>query len=139
MVRAAWLVKLIDFLLISAGFAAAQALYDFLFPSNYAFVTPGQRIGGGFLSAVTFWAVIRTYDHTGPGDLRALFDQFCIGAEIILILQAVLNYFHVLIRSFFLIVIGAMIASALLAGAHRWLYARERGPAAGAVIIGSSP
>src|SRR5580658_4190145 len=139
MVRAAWLVKLIDFLLISAGFAAAQAAYDLLFPSNYAFVTPGQRIGGGLLSAVTFWAVIRTYDKTGPQDLRSLFDQFCIGAGIILILQAVLNYFHVLIRSFFLILIGAIIASALLAAAHRWLYAREKGPPGGVVIVGSNP
>jgi lipopolysaccharide/colanic/teichoic acid biosynthesis glycosyltransferase len=139
MVRAAWLVKLIDFLLISAGFAAAQVAYDILFPSNYALVTPAQRIGGGLLSALTFWAVIRTYDHTGPEDLRSLFDQFCIGTGIILILQAVLNYFHVLIRSFFLIVIGAMIASALLAGAHRWLYAREKSPSGGVVIVGSDP
>jgi lipopolysaccharide/colanic/teichoic acid biosynthesis glycosyltransferase len=139
MVRAAWLVKLIDFLLISAGFAAAQAAYDILFPANYALVTPGQRIGGGLLSAVTFWAVIRTYDQAGPEDFRSLFDQFCIGAGIILILQAVLNYFHVLIRSFFLIVIGAMIATALLAGAHRWLYAREKAASGGVVIVGSNP
>jgi lipopolysaccharide/colanic/teichoic acid biosynthesis glycosyltransferase len=139
MVRSAWLVKLIDFLLIAAGFAAAQAAYDYFFPANYASVSPGQRIGGGLLSAVTLWAVIRTYDQTGPEDFRSLFDQFCIGAGIILILQAVLNYFHVLIRSFFLIVIGAMIASALLACARRWLYAREKGPARGTVIIGSNP
>src|SRR5580700_3307744 len=121
MVRAAWLIKLIDFLLISAGFAAAQAAYDILLPSNYAYLTAGQRIGGGLLSAVTFWVVIRTYDHSGPEDARSLFDQFCIGTGIILILQAILNYFHFLIRSFFLILIGSMIATALLAVAHRWL------------------
>jgi len=139
MLRSAWLVKLADFLLIAAGFAIAQAAYDLFFPSNYALLTLDQRIGGGLLSAGAFWVVIRTYDQTGPEDLRSLFDQFCIGTGIILILQAVLNYFHILIRSFFLIVIGTMIASALLAVARRWLYAREKDKPGGVVIVGSGP
>lgn len=128
-----------DFLLIVAGVAAAQALYDLLFPSRYAYLSLAQRIYGGGLSSLTLWIVIRAHDHTGGQNLRSLFDQLCIGTGLVLLIQAVLNYFHFLIRSMFLILAGAGFAGLLLACAYLWLYAPEKESRGGALLVGSHP
>ena len=139
MIRSQTARQILDFLFIVAGVAAAQALYDVLFPSRYAYLTPEQRIYGGALSSLTLWIVIRAYDHTGAQNLRSLLDQLCIATGVVLLIQAVLNYFHFLIRSMFLILAGAGIAGLLLGCAYLWLYAPEEEKLGGALLIGSHP
>jgi len=139
MIRSQTARQILDFLLIAAGVAAAQGLYDVLFPARSAYLTPAQRIYGGGLSSLTLWIVIRAYDHTGVQNLRSLIDQLCIGTGVVLLIQAVLNYFHFLIRSMFLILAGAGFAGLLLACAYLWLYAPEEEKLGGALLVGSHP
>jgi lipopolysaccharide/colanic/teichoic acid biosynthesis glycosyltransferase len=91
------------------------------------------------LSVGTFWLVLRLYDGTGPEDpVFLLIDQFCLGTGLILIVHAILNYFHILTRSMFLIVIGGLIASFLLA-VCRLFYGRAPSPRTGVLLVGFHP
>src|SRR5258708_1189770 len=133
------LAKLLDLVVVAAGFASAVELYRNLHPESYAYLTSGEAVGGFLLSVATFWLVLRLYDGTGPEDpLFLLIDQFCLGTGLILIVHAILNYFHILTRSLFLIVIGGLITSFLLA-VSRLLYGRGPSPRAGVPLIGFHP
>src|SRR5258706_4868092 len=134
------LAKLLDLILVAVGFGSAVELYRVLYPDNYANLTSAEALGGFLISVATFWLVLRLYDGTGPdATLPLLIDEFCLGTGVILILHAVLNYFQVLTRSLFLIVIGGVITSFLLA-IPRWLL-RGRGESrrTGVLVIGSHP
>ncbi|HEV8146374.1 MAG TPA: sugar transferase [Bryobacteraceae bacterium] len=132
--------KLLDLVLVAAGFASAVGLYSVLYPDNYLFLTQGEALGGFLISVATFWLVLRMYDGTGPDDgLLLLVDQFCLGTGVILILHAILNYFHILTRSLFLIVIGGLITAFLLAVARILFQTRAPNPRNGVLVIGVHP
>lgn len=134
------LAKLLDLILVAAGFAGALWLYGVFNPDNYLFLTQGEAVGGFLISVATFWLVLRMYDGTGPEDgLLLLVDQFCLGTGVILILDAVLNYFQILTRSLFLIVVGGLITAFLLAVARLLLPRRGPSPRTGVLVIGSHP
>src|SRR6185295_17581308 len=134
------LAKLLDLLLVAAGFASAVWLYSVFYPDNYLFLTQGEAIGGFLISVATFWLVLRMYDGTGPEDgLLLLVDQFCLGTGVILILHAVLNYFQLLTRSLFLIAVGGLITAFLLAVARMLFQQRRLSPRVGVLVIGFHP
>ena len=134
------LAKLLDLVLVAAGFGGAVWLYSVLYPDNYLFLTQGEAIGGFLISVATFWLVLRMYDGTGPDDgLLLLVDQFCLGTGVILILHAVLNYFQVLTRSLFLIAIGGLFTAFLLAVARMLFQRPGPSPRIGVLVIGFHP
>ena len=138
--RTSWPVKVTELLLISVGFAASPLVYQFLFPVNFAKFSP-QELAGGFLVSVgALWTGVRLCDGTGPHDLwQALFQQVCVGTGLILVLDAVFNYFGILTRSFFLIVAGGLIAAVLLAIARRFIFPKPRKTVTGMLIVGFDP
>jgi lipopolysaccharide/colanic/teichoic acid biosynthesis glycosyltransferase len=143
--RSPWLVKLAEPVLIFAGFAASRVTYRILFPENYARLTTGELAGGFLVSVVTFWAAVRLCERTGEEESWALlFQQFCVGTGFNLVVQAVFNYFQLLTRSFFLILVGGMLAALFLGIARLWIYPRIYPRAApifpnGVLIVGSDP
>jgi len=131
------LAKLLDLVLVAAGFGSAVWLYSVLYPDNYLFLTQGEAIGGFTLSVAIFWLVLRMYDGTGPDDgLLLLVDQFCLGTGVILILHAVLNYFQILTRSLFLIAIGGLFTAFLLAVARMLFQRPGPSPRIGVLVFG---
>jgi lipopolysaccharide/colanic/teichoic acid biosynthesis glycosyltransferase len=140
-----WVVKLAEPVLISAGFVASRVAYRVLFPENYARLTTGELAGGLLVSVVTFWAAVRLCERTGEEVSWALlFQQFCVGTGFNLVVQAVFNYFQLLTRSFFLILVGGMFAALLLGIARLCIYPRIYPRAApifpnGVLIVGSDP
>lgn len=133
-------VKLIELALISLGFAISFLLYRTWFADNYANLTNAQVFARFAISVLTFWMTVQLFGGREPDDtLGRLFDQFCVGTGLNLILQAVLAYFQLLIRSFFLIVVGGLFAALLLALAARWLYAAERAWNPGTLLVGMNP
>jgi lipopolysaccharide/colanic/teichoic acid biosynthesis glycosyltransferase len=129
-----------DLVLISTGIALSQVAYSILFPANYAFLTRGELAGGFLVSLVTFWAALRLCEGTGPQETwPLLLEQFCVGTGLSLVLDALFNYFQLLTRSFFLIVVGALLAACLLGIARQWIYPRVEGSAAGVLMIGFDP
>jgi lipopolysaccharide/colanic/teichoic acid biosynthesis glycosyltransferase len=133
-------VKLTELLLIALGCAASPLIYKFLFPSNYARFSQEELVGGFVISVLAFWTGVRVCEGTGPEDLwPALFQQFCVGTGLNLVVDAVVNYFGLLTRSFFLIVVGGAIAAFLLAIARLWIFPRRQRPSKGVLIVGSDP
>ena len=129
-----------DLLFIAAGLLLSHIAYATFFPSNYALLSRGEVAGGFAASLITFWAVLAFWEPTGPHHTWAtLFEQFCRATGLSLILHALLNYFQLLTRSFFLILAGAVFAFCLLAVGRRWLYTREESRAGGVVMIGFNP
>src|SRR5579863_1592131 len=140
MIRSRPLIKLLDLVLIAAGFAGAVALYRFRFPQNYVLFTPAELFAGFAISVLTFWLIVRLYETGGRESSRlALFDQFCLSTGLNLALQALLNYFQLLTRSLFLIVIGGLLALLFLAIARQWIYGPAGSSRTGVLMIGFSP
>ncbi len=142
--RSPWLFRLADPVLISAGFAASQAAYRVLFPENYARLTPEELAGGFLVSVVTFWAAVGLCERAGEEDSwPLLFQQFCVGTGLSMVAHAIFNYFQLLTRSFFLIVVGGLFAAILLGIAKLWIFPRIQGraviPPSGVLIVGSHP
>ena len=137
-------MKLAEPVLISAGFAASRLAYRFLFPENYARLTTEELIGGFLVSVVTFWAALRLCEGAGLEESwQLLFQQFCVGTGLSLVVHAVFNYFQLLTRSFFLIVVGGLLAAFFLGIARMWIYPRiypaVEIPPEGVLIVGSDP
>jgi lipopolysaccharide/colanic/teichoic acid biosynthesis glycosyltransferase len=133
-------VRLTELLLISIGFGVSPLIYKFLFPVNYDRFTPEELVGGFAVSVIALWAGIRLSEGTGPQEMWAcLFQQFCMGVGFNLVAAALINYFGLLTRSFFLIVVGGMIAAILLAIARLWIFPRAEKPAKGVLIVGFDP
>jgi lipopolysaccharide/colanic/teichoic acid biosynthesis glycosyltransferase len=129
-----------DLLLISAGLVLSRVAYGTLFPTNYSMLSRGELAGGFVVSLVSFWAALRLWEASGPQDTwSTLFEQFCVGTALSLILHALLNYFQLLTRSFFLIVVGAFFASCLLGIGRRLIYPRVEIPQGGILLMGFHP
>lgn len=140
MIRSRPLIKLLDLVLIAAGFAGALALYRFRFPQNYLLFTPAEVMGGFAISVLTFWVIVRLYETRGREKSRlAMFDQFCLSTGLNLALQALLNYFQLLTRSLYLIVIGGLLALLFLTIARQWIYGPAGSSRTGVLMIGFSP
>ena len=129
-----------DLLLISAGLLLSRVLYLIFFPANYALLSRGELVGGFLVAAVSFWAALQLWEPADTqDDWAALFEVFCMGTGLSLIVHALLNYFQLLTRSFFLILVGAFFATCLLGIGRRWLYSRaERNPGR-VVMVGFHP
>jgi lipopolysaccharide/colanic/teichoic acid biosynthesis glycosyltransferase len=129
-----------DLLLISAGLILSRVAYSIFFPTNYSMLSRGELAGGFVVSLVSFWAALRLWEASGPQDTwSTLFEQFCVGTGLSLILHALLNYFQLLTRSFFLIIVGAFFASCLLGIGRRWIYPRVEMPQGGILLMGYHP
>jgi lipopolysaccharide/colanic/teichoic acid biosynthesis glycosyltransferase len=133
-------VKLTELLLIALGCAASPLTYKFLFPANYARFSAEELVGGFVVSVLALWTGVRLCEGTGPVDLwPALFQQFCVGTGLNLVVDAVFNYIGLLTRSFFLIVAGAAIAAILLAIARLWVFPQEQRDSKGVLMVGFDP
>lgn len=135
MVRHQSLPELLVLGLICAGFAGSLLAYRILLPDNFDYLTSDEVAVGFFSSVAAFWLAVEI---TGADDIsnprRGLFNEFCMGTGLILIVQALLNYLDLLTRSFFLIVVGGAFSACLLALARRLM--PSRGAQAGTVMVG---
>jgi lipopolysaccharide/colanic/teichoic acid biosynthesis glycosyltransferase len=129
-------LKVLDLVAISAGFAIAYLAFRTLYPSKFDIFTRKEVLGGFAVSVGSFWVVIRLYDGSFQGRSYGLFDRFfCLGTGVNLIVEAVLNYFQLLTRSGFIIAVGGLIAALLLMLIRMWGGSRP----AGTVLIGYDP
>jgi lipopolysaccharide/colanic/teichoic acid biosynthesis glycosyltransferase len=103
--------KLLDFLLILAGFAAAIFPYSGLFRGG---LNLNEMLFQSAIAAVTFWAAIQFHDAGSEGFGIALLERFCLGAGANLLLHALLAYGFFVRRIPFLIVIGSLLAALLV-------------------------
>jgi len=128
-----------DILLISAGLALSRLAYAIFFPANYALLTRGELAGGFLVSLVSFWAAVKFWESSGSQNPWPLLEEFCVGTGLSLVLHAVLNYFHLLTRSFFLIIVGGLFAACLLGIARQWVHSRLEDAPAGVLMISFDP
>src|SRR5262245_54598633 len=120
------LAKLLELLLVAAGIAAAIALYDVLFPFNFAQLTRDEVILGFGLSLAVYWWALFLSEEEGVPKPAEMLRVFFLGTGLSFILHAILNYLQLLTRSFFLIFVGGVLASLLLAVGRHWIYRRSR-------------
>jgi lipopolysaccharide/colanic/teichoic acid biosynthesis glycosyltransferase len=125
MPRSRPLFQLIDFALICLAFAVAIAVYEPLFPEKFLSLMRNGVLARFAVSVVTFWAATWIYEGSRSQSIWSLtLDQFCLGTGANLIVQAILHYFLLLSRSFYLILAGGLLATILLAFARIWIYSR---------------
>lgn len=121
------LPEIIQLILIGAGFGGAILAYRTYYPDNYAYLTPDEVGLGFFISVGAMWIAVKLLETSGPvGFWARMMDEFCVGTGINLIVDAVLNYFEILTRSLYLIVVGSLLA-VLLLGLGRLLVPRVKG------------
>src|SRR5262249_43591775 len=91
-------------------------------------------------SLCTFWIVVKLLEVSSSEDpLSRMFDEFCMGTGLNLLVDAVLNYFQILTRSLYLIVVAGIFVVILLAIA-RWLIPPGKGRIrAGTLLVGCDP
>ena len=130
------LLKLLDVVLIAAGFGAAIFAYSVFYPDNYAYLTSDEILLGFVTDVCTVWVGFQLLEATG--DVHFI-DLLLVGTGLDLIAQALLNYFALLTRSLFLIVAGVLVAAILLSVAWRWLHAASDGSPRGIVMVGFDP
>ena len=129
-----------DLVLIAAGLALSRVAYAIFFPANYALLTGGELAGGFLVSLLSYWAAVKFSESSSQRHtLPLLFEEFCAGTGLSLVLHALLNYFQLLTRSFFLIIVGGALAACLLGIARQWVESRLEGAPAGVLIIGFDP
>jgi lipopolysaccharide/colanic/teichoic acid biosynthesis glycosyltransferase len=142
--RSPWLVKLAEPALILAAFVASYGSYWILFPQSYASLTEEEQATGLLVSVITFWVALRLCEEPGQEDSwPLLLQQVCVATGLNLVVQALFNYFQLLTRSFFLILVGSVIAAVFLGIARLWIYPRVYGQTEaarhGILIVGSDP
>jgi lipopolysaccharide/colanic/teichoic acid biosynthesis glycosyltransferase len=138
--RSRFLASWSDLVLIAAGLALSRLAYAVFFPVNYALLTRGELAGGFLVSLLSYWAAVKFSESSNQRHtLPLLFEEFCFGTGLSLILHALLNYFQLLTRSFFLIIVGGLLAACLLGIARRLVHSRLEYAPAGVVIIGFDP
>ena len=103
--------KLLDLLLILAGFAAAIFPYSVLLKGG---LNLNEMLFQSAISALTFWVAIQFHDAGSEGFVIALLERFCLGAGANLLLHALLAYGFFVRRIPFLIAIGSLVAAILL-------------------------
>lgn len=117
---------LIDFLLVTIGFAAADLIYAALFRGG---LSPSELLAGSGASVLAFWAAVELKNSAGydPGTWWVGFiERFCLGTGVNLLLHALLTYAFYIRRTPFLISAGGFFAAALLTLRARWTVERER-------------
>ena len=138
--RSRFLASWSDLVLIAAGLALSRLAYAVFFPANYALLTRGELAGGFLVSLLSYWAAVKFSESSNQRHtLPLLFEEFCAGTGLSLVLHALLNYFQLLTRSFFLIIVGGVLAACLLGIARRWVHARLEDAPAGVLMIGFDP
>ncbi|HSR07193.1 MAG TPA: sugar transferase [Bryobacteraceae bacterium] len=130
------LLKLLDVVLIAAGFGAAILAYSFFYPDNYAYLTSDEVLLGFVTDVCTVWVGFQLLEATG--DVHFI-DLLLVGTGLDLIAQALLNYFALLTRSLFLIVAGVLVSAMLLSLAKRWLRTASAGSPKGILMVGFDP
>jgi lipopolysaccharide/colanic/teichoic acid biosynthesis glycosyltransferase len=136
MVRSQPFQELLHIVLISTGFAAAMATYRFQYPDRFDYLTSDELTLGFVTSVTTFWAVVKLLEVSSSGEtVPRLIDEFCMGTGLNLLVDAVLNYFDILTRSLYLIVVGGTFV-VLLLGIARFLTPRRKDFRAGTLVIG---
>jgi lipopolysaccharide/colanic/teichoic acid biosynthesis glycosyltransferase len=118
--------RIINFLLISAGFAGALIVYNTFFRGGLS-TNEVQLVLG--TSILAFWAAIEIRNSIGyqaPTWWVVFVEQFCVGTGANLILHAVLTYAFYIRRTPFLIAAGGLFAAALLTLRARATTDRER-------------
>jgi lipopolysaccharide/colanic/teichoic acid biosynthesis glycosyltransferase len=130
------ILKLLDVILIAAGFGAAILAYSVFYPDNYAYLTSDEVLLGFVTDVCTVWVGFELLD--ASGDVHFV-DLLLVGTGLDLIAQALLNYFALLTRSLFLIVAGVLAAAILLTVARRWLRAMRASSAKGTLMLGFDP
>ena len=129
----------VDLLLISAGLILSRVAYRIFFPTKYSQLSTAELLEGFIVSLICFYAAIKLSGARSLPDKRSsLFEQFGIGTGLTLIVHALLNYFDLLTRSFFLILVGAFFASCLL-GMDRIFHRSSGAAEKGVLIIGFHP
>ena len=127
------LLKLLDVVLIAAGFAAAILAYSILYPDNYGYLTSDEVLLGFVTDVCAVWVGFELLEASGNA---RFIDLLLIGTGLDLIVQALLNYFALLTRSLFLIVAGVLMAAIFLKVARRWLHAASDGSPKGTLMVG---
>jgi len=134
------LARWADLVLIAIGLILSRFAYFTLFPMNYELLSRGELAGGFVVSFLTFWAALILCEGTGQQETwPLLFEQICVSTGLSLILHALLNYFGLLTRSFFLILVGALFAGFLLAIGRSWIYPSVQSSEKGVLMVGWGP
>jgi len=134
------LQELLQIVVIAAGFGAAMAAYRAQYPDNFGFLTSDELLLGYITSICTFWVVVKLLEVSRTdGILARLIDEFCMGTGLNLLVDAVLNYFEILTRSLYLIVVGGLFVVVLLALVRTLLPGRKDRSRAGTLMIGCDP
>jgi lipopolysaccharide/colanic/teichoic acid biosynthesis glycosyltransferase len=115
--------RLVDPLLIFAGFAAAIFPYTVLFRGGLSL---SEMLLSSAISALTFWAAIQFYDSESEDFMGALVERFCLGAGANLLLHALLTYGFLVRRIPFLIALGSLFAAILVSLQRYWEAKRVR-------------
>ena len=129
------ILKLLDVVLIAAGFATALLAYRFFYPDNYDYLTSDELLIGFVTDVATVWVGSELLE--AGGDVQFI-DLLLFGTGLDLIVQAQLNYFQLLTRSLFLIVTGVFLAALFLNVAKRWIHVRCNVPP-GTLLVGFDP
>jgi lipopolysaccharide/colanic/teichoic acid biosynthesis glycosyltransferase len=134
------LQELLQIAIIAGGFGSAIAVYRAQYPDNFGFLTSDEVLLGYLTSVCTFWIVIKLLEVTGTEEvIPRLIDEFCMGTGLNLLADAVMNYFQILTRSLFLIVVGGVFVVVLLAISRVLLPARKDRSRAGTLMVGCDP
>ncbi len=106
--------RVIDLLLITAGFAIALVVYSLIFAGGLG--VRGTLLGAGS-SVIAFWVAIEMRGGTGEEPVAGwvgFVERFCLGTGVNLLLHAVLTYALYVRRTPFLIAAGGLASAALL-------------------------
>ena len=123
--------------LIALGFACSILAYRTFYPDNFDFLTSDEVVLGFLTCVGTFWFAVKlTRSDSVRNPWLRFIDELRIGTGINLIIQALLNYFDVLTRSLFLIVVGGVLAATLLMIGRRMMPSRREKLRAGTVMVG---
>jgi len=132
--------ELVQVVLIAAGFGAALAAYHYQYPERYDGLTPDELLLGFAASVSTFWIVVKLLEVGGSEEtIPRLIDEFCMGTGLNLLVDALLNYFQILTRSLYLIVVGGLFVVVLLGIARMLMPRRKDFFRAGTLMLGCDP
>jgi len=118
--------SLVDFLLITVGFASALLIYDTAFQGG---LSPYEMVLGSGVSIFGFWAAVELRRGNDAGSLTwwvTFVEQFCLGTGINLLIHALLSYGFYIRRTPFLISAGGLISAALVTAHWQLTSSRDR-------------
>jgi lipopolysaccharide/colanic/teichoic acid biosynthesis glycosyltransferase len=118
--------RVVNFLLISAGFVIALLVYNTLFNGG---LNPNETLLTLATSILAFWAAVEvrnSLSYEAPNWWIAFIEVGCVGTGANLVLHAVLTYAFYIRRTPFLIAAGGMFSAALLTWRARVTAERDR-------------